>query len=145
MLNTPTYLVILAISFGLTMVVGRILYGSGEPFLAEVFGDEKVAASVNKLLAVLFQLLTLGVLALVSTADLGVQGAAQTAVTQLGIVLLVVGGAHAVAMRVLLHARARRRAHPPFPQPQAYDQYGYAHGAPCAPAPYPPAASPPAG
>src|SRR5689334_21346023 len=103
MLNTPTYLAILVLSFALTMVVGRILYGSGEPFLTEVFGDEAVARSINKLLAVLFQLLTLGVLALISTADLGVEGAAQTAVTQLGIVLLVVGGAHGLAMRVLLH------------------------------------------
>lgn len=142
MTNTPTYLVLLAISFGLTMVVGRILYGSGEPFLTEVFGDQKVAASVNRLLAVLFQLLTLGVVSLVSTADFGEQGATQTAVIQNGVTLLVLGGAHGLALRVLLHARARRRAGPPAPgqYAQTYEEaYGQPYGAPCAPAPYPPA------
>lgn len=139
--DTALYLLIFGISVTVAVVVGQVLYSSGEPFLAEVFGDETVAASVNKLLIMLFHLLTLGVLALISTADMDVEGQAQGAVTKLGLMLLVVGGAHAVAMRVLLHARHRRmRAElaaqfPPaqFPPPQAY-------GPPFAPpAPYPPA------
>jgi hypothetical protein len=144
MTNTPTYLAILAVSFALTMGIGRILYGSGEPFLTEVFGDEKVAGSVNKLLAVLFQLLTLGVVSLVSIADFGGRGTAQTAVIQIGVTLLVLGGAHGLAMRVLLHARTRRRPGQPVPPPGAA-QAMYGYGAPCGPAPYPPAAYPPAG
>ena len=137
--DTGQYLVLLAVSVGLTVTVGRVLYASGEPFLREVFGDTDLAASVNRLLAVLFQLLTLGVVLLISNADVAADGALQRSVAKLGIVLLVVGGAHAIAMRILLHARKRRHADlRPFPPPA----YGNPYAPPCGPAPYPPMAYP---
>jgi hypothetical protein len=76
-----------------------------------VFHDEKVTRSVNLLLSVLFHLITLGVLAIISVADVpGVDNALQTFVVKLGIVLLTLGIAYGISMLVLIRVRERRRA-----------------------------------
>jgi len=71
--NTNAYIAFLIIGTGLTLLVGQMLIRSGRPYLAEVFGDRKVATSVTRLLAVLFHLLVLGVLALISVIDVPVR------------------------------------------------------------------------
>ncbi|MHA6797203.1 hypothetical protein ACVGVM_27365 [Pseudonocardia bannensis] len=109
-MTTAQYLVFLVIAVGLTVAVGRVLFMSGEPFLEEVFQNKETAHSLNQLLTVLFHLLTLGVLAIISTIDVPVEGALQTMVTKFGVVLVVVGVAYGVSMLVLLRIRERRRA-----------------------------------
>lgn len=109
-MSTGQYIVFLAIAVALTLGVGRLLFTSGEPFLEEVFQKKDTARSTNLLLTVLFHLLTLGVLALMSTIDVPVDGVVQTIVTKLGIVLVVVGIAYGVSMLVLLRIRERRRS-----------------------------------
>ncbi|WP_214367936.1 hypothetical protein [Pseudonocardia sp. H11422] len=109
-MTTAQYLVFLAIAVGLTVAVGRVLFMSGEPFLQEVFQNKETAHSLNQLLTVLFHLLTLGVLAIISTIDVPVEGVVQTMVTKFGVVLVVVGIAYGVSMLVLLRIRERRRA-----------------------------------
>jgi hypothetical protein len=105
------YVVLLAVSIGLTFLVGRLLVRAGEPYLLEVFHDEKVTRSVNLLLSVLFHLITLGVLAIISVADVpGVENALQTFVVKLGVVLLTLGIAYGISMLVLIRVRERRRA-----------------------------------
>jgi hypothetical protein len=105
------YVVLLLVSIGLTFLVGRLLVRAGEPYLLEVFHDEKVTRSVNLLLSVLFHLITLGVLAIISVADVpGVDNALQTFVVKLGIVLLTLGIAYGISMLVLIRVRERRRA-----------------------------------
>jgi hypothetical protein len=105
------YVVLLLVSIGLTFLVGRLLVRAGEPYLLEVFHDEKVTRSVNLLLSVLFHLITLGVLAIISVADVpGVENALQTFVVKLGIVLLTLGIAYGISMLVLIRVRERRRA-----------------------------------
>jgi len=64
MTDTGMYITLLVVSIALTFGVGRLLVTAGEPFLQEVFQDEKVTRSVNLLLSVLFHLITLGVLAI---------------------------------------------------------------------------------
>jgi cyanate permease len=108
-MGTTAYVILLVIAIVLTAVVGRVLFRSGEPFLEEVFQSNETAHSLNKLLTVLFHLLTLGVLAIISTIDVPVDGALQTMVTKLGVVMLVVGIAYGVSMLVLLRIRERRR------------------------------------
>lgn len=110
MTSTAEYLSLLTIAIGLTFAVGRILVVAGEPFLQEVFHDRTVTRSVNHLLSVLFHLLTLGVLAIVSVADLGIVDGVQRMVVRLGVVLLVLGMAYGVCMLVLVKVRERRRA-----------------------------------
>ena len=70
MSETAEYLILLAISVAITIAVGRVLAVSGEPFLQEVFDNERVTRSVNNLLSVLFHLISIGVLTLISAWDL---------------------------------------------------------------------------
>lgn len=103
-------LTLLAIAVVLTLVVGRILLASGEPFLQEVFRDDDVGRSVNRLLSVLFHLVTLGVLAIVSAIPVPVQDPVQSLVVRIGVAMLIVGAAYGISMLVLLKIRERRRA-----------------------------------
>ena len=104
------YVVLLAVSVGLTFLVGRLLVRAGQPFLLEVFHDEKVTRSVNLLLSVLFHLVTLGVLAIISVSDVAGDNMLQTFVVKLGVVLLTLGIAYGISMLVLIRVRERRRA-----------------------------------
>lgn len=108
--DTALYLTLLAVSIGLTFLVGRLLVNAGEPFLQDVFQDSAVTRSVNLLLSVLFHLITLGVLAIVSVVDLGTGDPVQTFVARLGVVLLILGVAYGISMLVLIRVRERRRA-----------------------------------
>jgi hypothetical protein len=108
--NTNAYIAFLVICIGLTLLVGQMLIRSGRPYLEEVFGDRKVATSVTRLLAVLFHLLVLGVIALISIIDIPVDGALQATVAKFGIVLLVLGIAQGGTMVVLSKLRERRLA-----------------------------------
>jgi hypothetical protein len=104
------YILLLLVSVGLTFLVGQLLVRAGEPFLQEVFQDEKVTRSVNLLLSVLFHLITLGVLAIISVSSVAGDNALQTFVVKLGVVLLTLGVAYGVSMLVLIRVRERRRA-----------------------------------
>jgi hypothetical protein len=104
------YIALLAVSVGLTFLVGRLLVRAGQPFLLEVFHDEKVTRSVNLLLSVLFHLVTLGVLAIISVSDVAGDNMLQTFVVKLGVVLLTLGLAYGISMLVLIRVRERRRA-----------------------------------
>ena len=110
MTDTVEYLLILAISVALTIAVGRLLLVAGNPFLQEVFRDQKVTRSVNRLLNVLFHLVTLGVLAIISGIDFELGDSIQTIVVKIGVVLLVLGIAYGISMLVLIRIRERRRA-----------------------------------
>jgi hypothetical protein len=103
------YISLLVVSIALTFLVGRLLITAGEPFLQEVFQDQKVTRSVNLLLSVLFHLITLGVLAIISGIDLGPADPVQRFVTRLGVVLLVLGAAYGISMLVLIRIRQRRK------------------------------------
>jgi hypothetical protein len=109
-MGMPQYIVLLAVSIGLTFLVGRLLIRAGGPFLQDVFHDEKVTRSVNLLLSVLFHLVTLGVLAIISVADVPGYNALQTFVVKLGVVLLTLGIAYGISMLVLIRVRERRRS-----------------------------------
>lgn len=104
-----TYLTVLFVGIVLTVVVGQILIRSGRPFLEDVFPEPETARSVTRLLVVLFHLVVLGVIALVATIDITLDHPIQTIVVRFGLVLLVLGGAHAGTLFVLARLRARRR------------------------------------
>ncbi len=108
--DTAQYLLLLAISVGLTFLIGRLLVRAGEPFLQEVFQDTKVTRSVNLLLSVLFHLITLGVVAIISVIDINNDDPVQSLVVKLGVVLVVLGIAYGISMLVLIRVRERRRA-----------------------------------
>lgn len=103
------YLVVLFIGIALTVVVGQILIRSARPFLQDVFKKPGSAASVTRLLVVLFHLVVLGVIALVATIDITLDHPIQTFVVKLGLVLLVLGAAHGGTLLLLARLRERRR------------------------------------
>lgn len=110
MSDTAEYLTLLIISIVITVAVGRILMMSGQPFLREVFKDEKVTTSVNRLLNVLFHLITIGVLTIISVWSIDVGTQLQNMVVKLGIVLIVLGIAYGISMLVLIRVREQRKA-----------------------------------
>ncbi len=93
----------------ITLIVGQILIRAGQEFLEEVFTDRGTARSVNRLLAVLFHLVVLGILSLISTISVPTEGAFETVITKIGIVLLVLGAAHGGTILVLARIRSKRQ------------------------------------
>ena len=110
MTDTAEYITLLVLSIVITVAVGRVLVMSGQPFLQEVFQDEKVTTSVNRLLSVLFHLITIGVLTIISVWSFDVGTQLQNMVVKLGIVLIVLGIAYGISMLVLIRVREQRRA-----------------------------------
>jgi len=105
-----TYLVLLLVGTGVTVLVGAILRRSGQALLDEVYPEPR-AAGLARLVTVGFYLVALGVLALISTVDLPVDGMVQLLVTKLGVVLLILGATYGLTLMVLGRLRdARRRA-----------------------------------
>ena len=104
-----SYFVVLFVGIALTVVVGQILVRSVRPFLEDVFQHPETSASVTRLLVVLFHLVVLGVIALVATIGITFDHPVQTIVVKLGLVLLVLGAAHAGTLLALARLRARRR------------------------------------
>ncbi len=110
MVGTGGYIALIIVGILITVAVGQILYRSGEPFLEEVFQNKDTARSLNRLLVLLFHLLTLAVLAMISIADIpSGTPTLQTIVFKIGVVLLIVGIAYGISMLVLLRVRERRR------------------------------------
>lgn len=107
--STDTYLVFVILGVLLVAMVGQLLVRAGQVYLEEVFPERRVASSVSKLLAVMFYLFALGLLGIISTMDVPVEGSAQTVVTKLGVVLFVLGIVYAAAMAALSRIRARRQ------------------------------------
>jgi len=110
MSDTAEYITLLVISIVITVAVGRILAMSGQPFLQEVYNNDKVSRSVNNLLSVLFYLITIGVLTIISVWNIDVGTQLQNMVVKLGMVLIVLGIAYGISMLVLIKIRERRRA-----------------------------------
>ncbi|HEY3263366.1 MAG TPA: hypothetical protein VGJ95_24355 [Pseudonocardiaceae bacterium] len=107
--STETYLTLVVLGVVLIILVGQLMIRAGQVYLQEVFPDKRVANSVSRLLAVLFYLFALGLLGIISTIDVPVDGDVQEVVTKLGVVMLVLGIVYAVTMVVLARIRGRRR------------------------------------
>ncbi len=106
--STEGYLAFVVLGTLLVVVVGQILTRGGKVYLEEVFADSRSAGSVSTLLSVLFYLFALGILGVISSMTVPVDGVAQTVVTKLGVVLLVLGTVFGLTMLVLSRIRARR-------------------------------------
>ncbi|WP_445189496.1 hypothetical protein ACTXG6_20990 [Pseudonocardia sp. Cha107L01] len=103
-----SYFVLLIAGAGLTVAVGAILRRSGQAMLEEVYPGPR-AAGLVRLVVVGFYLVALGVLAVISTVDVPVEGVAQAIVTKLGVVLLILGAVYGITLMVLGRLRDARR------------------------------------
>jgi hypothetical protein len=112
------YLLYIAICAGLTIVVGSALVRSGRVVMTGMFGDERVAGAVSRLVVLGLYLLNFGYVALTLGATAHVTTAAQAVgilSVKLGEELLVLGALHLTSLIVL--ARIRRRQQPPGSEP----------------------------
>src|SRR2546421_5979846 len=105
-MTTNAYLSFLAIGVALVLIDGQIIYRSGRRYLESSYGDPAAGASMTRLVTVLFHLATLGVLALVSTIDIG--GDLTGVVARVGILLLILALAHAITIAALSHIRGEQ-------------------------------------
>lgn len=103
------YLVLLVAGTVLTAAVGVILRRSGQAMLEEVYAGPR-AAGLVRLVTVGFYLVALGVLAVISTIDVPVEGVAQAMVTKLGVVLLILGAVYGITLMALGRIRDNGRA-----------------------------------
>jgi hypothetical protein len=106
--NTQGYLAFVVLGAALVVAVGQLIIHAGRVYLEEVFPEERTASSVSRLLAVLFYLFALGILGIISTMPVPVDGQVQVVITKLGVVLLVLGIVYGGTMLVLNRIRARR-------------------------------------
>lgn len=115
------YAAYLGISLLLTIAVGWALARSGRVFLTSVFGDERLAGAVSRLLVVGFYLLNLGFVALtVSTSGQISSGRQAFGVlfSKVGAELLVLGVLYLAAIALITRFRRRQRLGPgPAPSP----------------------------
>jgi len=106
--STASYVVTVVIGIIVVLVVGQLLRRLGHDFLREVYGVRTMATSLNALLVALFHLFALGLLTLVSAANLGLSGV-QLVITKTGIFLLILGAVYGLAVLGMETARKRRR------------------------------------
>lgn len=108
-MTTNAYVAFLVIGVALVMLDGLIIYRSGRRYLQGSYGDPAAGASMTWLVTVLFHLATLGVLALLSTIDIGGSDLPGV-VGRLGVLLLVLAIAHAITLGVLSRIRGEQEA-----------------------------------
>ncbi|MEU8635753.1 hypothetical protein AB0C38_26610 [Amycolatopsis sp. NPDC048633] len=105
-MSTNAYLSFLVIGVVLVLVDGQIIYRSGRRYLENSYGDPAAGASMTRLVTVLFHLGTLGVLALVSTIDIGV--GITGVVARVGVLLLILALAHGITLAALSRIRGEQ-------------------------------------
>ncbi|MCP2261939.1 hypothetical protein LX15_005666 [Streptoalloteichus tenebrarius] len=106
---TTGYLFFLLIGALLVLAVGRLLARSGRTVLHEVFPERDAARSVSRLIAVLFHLVTLGLLALIAIWDPSADDPTQALLAKFGVLLLALGLTYGITLVVLSRVQTRRR------------------------------------
>jgi hypothetical protein len=105
-MDSNSYVAFLIIGTVLVLIDGQVIYRNGRRFLQQATPNAP-AESLTRLVSVLFHLCTLGVLALLSTIDIPMDNQTEGIVLRIGIVLLVLGVAHWIAVSSLARIRDR--------------------------------------
>lgn len=130
-MDTNSYVTFLLIGTVLVLVDGQIIYRNGRKFLQQS-APSASGESMTRLVSVLFHLAVLGVLALISTIDIPADNATEGVVLRLGVILLVLGIAHWIAITALTRIRDRQEFgevhHEREARRQANDQANAAYG-----------------
>lgn len=105
-MDSSSYVAFLVIGVTLVLIDGQIIHRNGRRFLQQA-ASRASAQSLTTLVTVLFHLGTLGVLALLSTIDVPTDSPTKGLVLRLGIVLIVLGIAHWIAVTALGRIRDR--------------------------------------
>lgn len=108
-MDLSSYLTFLLFGVLVILIDGQLIYRSGNVYLNRAYADPISARSVNRLVAVLFHLIVLGLFAFVSTIDPHTGNAAEDVVLKLGIVLILVAVAHGATMLILSRIKHQQR------------------------------------
>ncbi len=106
-MDTNSYVTFLLIGALLVLVDGQVIYRNGRRYLQQSAPNAS-AESLTTLVTVLFHFVVLGVLALVSTVDVPADTPVEGIVVRLGVVLIIIGIAHWVAVVALGRIRDRQ-------------------------------------
>ncbi|MBB5154393.1 hypothetical protein [Saccharopolyspora phatthalungensis] len=110
MSSTSSFVVFLVVGAALVFVDGQLIRRSGTTYLRSTTRDSAVADSVNQLVAVVFHLAALGLLALISVLPMDLGSEPETVVARLGLLLLVLALAHSVTIWTLGRIRTRQQS-----------------------------------
>jgi hypothetical protein len=107
-MNANGYVAFLVLGVVLVLIDGQLIVRSGRGYLRKVYEPDE-ARSMVQLVAGLFHLVVLGLLALLSmiTVDTGLL--LRDVVVKLGVLLLLLAGAHGFTLTILMRIRDRRR------------------------------------
>jgi len=103
-----SYAAFLFLGFVLVVIDGQLIYRGGKGYLSRAYGSAESAKSMNRLVAVLFHLVVLGLLALVSIITVDTGDPTKDVVFKLGIMLLILALVHASTMAILARIRDRQ-------------------------------------
>ncbi len=112
-LRLVLYAAYIVASVAMTVWVGRTLHRNGRRFLVDVLRDDNLADSINHLLLVGFYLVNLGAAALLINLagdPASAAGVVKIWLTQMGLVLLTLGGMHFANLFVLHRIRRSSQA-----------------------------------
>ncbi|MGH3934505.1 MAG: hypothetical protein ACRDS1_05940 [Pseudonocardiaceae bacterium] len=101
------YVAFLILGVLLIFIDGQLIARSGRGYLQKAY-EAGEGSSLNKLVAALFYLVMLGLLALISLINVDTGLPLRDVVVKLGVLLLVLAVAHAVTIAILLRIRDRR-------------------------------------
>lgn len=107
-MNIDTYVAYLLVGVVLIIADGQLLYRNGRRYLVSAYGGDEGSASVGRLVAGVFYLAMLGLLALVSTMDVPVNGSLPEFVTRIGVLLLILAAGHGITTWILAALRRRQ-------------------------------------
>jgi hypothetical protein len=103
--DTNAYVAYLVVGILMVVIDGQVIYHSGKRYLENSKGNPEAESSMTRLITVLFHLVVLGAIALLSTIHFPGGSSLPSVVGRLGVTLLVIAVAHAIAMSVLARMR----------------------------------------
>ncbi|MGH3623729.1 MAG: hypothetical protein ACRDQ5_18365 [Sciscionella sp.] len=103
------YIAFLLLGALCVLIDGWVVYRNGRTTLADVYETMSAAEAANRLVTSFFYLVMFGILALVSTLDIGGVNTLPRVVTKLGVLLLLLAAGHALAIFIIATMRDRQR------------------------------------
>jgi protein-S-isoprenylcysteine O-methyltransferase Ste14 len=106
--GSSAYLSILLIGAVIVLVDGQLILRGAPGYLAEVYRSPKEARQVSGMVAVLFHLVMLGVVALVTSMWIAPDADIRSVLARVGIILLLTAIGHGITMAVLSRLRQQQ-------------------------------------
>lgn len=106
-MNANSYVTFLVLGVVLVLIDGQLIVRSGRKYLQKVYEPEE-ARSMIQLVAGLFHLVVLGLVALLSVITVDTGLLLRDVVVKLGMLMLLLAAAHGFTLAILMRLRDRR-------------------------------------